>query len=106
MSEPDLVLIAPLSIMRGTEGMESAYLAFTGPDAQLIEAEKRAAQAAGAKLRFGSFKVVATIGGTRWDSALYPQKDGSWFLPVRKAIRVAEGLAAGEAVTVTIEVCA
>lgn len=106
MSGEPFELTAPLKVMRGSEGMESAYLEFDGEQAGLIVAEKLAAQAAGAKLRFGSFKVVATIGATRWDSSLYPQKDGTWFLPVRKPVRLAEGLAEGEAVTVRIEVTA
>jgi hypothetical protein len=97
-------LTASLKVMRGTEGMESAYVEFTGAQADRIAAEKLASQAAGVKLRFGSFKVAATIGATRWDSALYPQKDGTWFLPVRKAIRIGEDLAEGDAVTVQIEV--
>jgi len=98
-------LTTPLKVMRGSEGMESAYLEFDGAQAERIVAEKLAAQAAGVKLRFGSFKVMATIGATRWESALYPQKDGTWFLPLRKPVRLAEGLAEGDSVTVRIEVC-
>ncbi|MFM5918551.1 MAG: DUF1905 domain-containing protein [Novosphingobium sp.] len=106
MNGESFTLTAPLKVMRGSEGMESAYLEFAGEQAGLIVAEKLAVQAAGAKLRFGSFKVVATIGATRWDSSLYPEKDGAWFLPVRKPVRLAEGLAEGNEVTVRIEVTA
>ena len=102
MSAIAFTLTAPLKVIRGNEGEESAYVAFAGEQADRIAAEAFALKAAGARLRFGSFKVVATIGGTTWDSALYPQKDGTWFLPVKKPVRVAEGLAEGESVIVGI----
>lgn len=103
MSEA-FILCAPLKLMRGSEGAESAYVEFTGDQADRIAAEAMALKASGAKLRFGSFRVRATIGQTRWHSALYPQKDGTWFLPVKKPVRSAEQLVEGELVTVGIVV--
>ena len=104
MSASTFTLTAPLRVMRGAEGMESAYVEFAGDQADRIAAEALAQKAAGAKLRFGSFKVRATIGGSTWDSALYPQKDGTWFVPVKKPVRLAEGLIEGDPVTVGIVV--
>lgn len=99
----DFTLTAPLKVMRGNEGVESAYLEFGGAQAERIAAEALAQRAGGVKLHFGSFKVMAAIGGTRWPSGLYPQKDGTWFLPVKKPVRVAEGLAEGDEVTVLVD---
>lgn len=105
MSHDDaFTLSAPLRMMRGNEGIESAYLEFAGEQAERIAGEALALRAQGTKLRFGSFKVSATIGSTRWASGLYPQRDGTWFLPVKKPVRLAEGLASGDVVSVLIEV--
>lgn len=52
---------------------------------------------------FGSARVMATIGGTRWATSVFPHKEsGGWLLPVKAAVRKAEGLAEGDAVTVTV----
>jgi hypothetical protein len=57
----------------------------------------------GPKRGWGSLKVRATIGDTSWDTSIFPEKDaGGWLLPVKAAVRKAEGLIAGDAVTVTV----
>jgi hypothetical protein len=52
---------------------------------------------------FGSAKVQATIGGTSWSTSVFPHKEsGGWLLPVKAAVRKAEAIAEGDAVTVTV----
>lgn len=53
---------------------------------------------------FGSLKVVATIGETRFATSVFPQKGEGWILPVKAAVRKAEGLAEGDEIAVTLEV--
>ena len=54
---------------------------------------------------FGSVKVTATIGDTEWSTSLVPSKElGSYILPVKRAVRVAEGLDVGDRTRVTVEV--
>lgn len=54
---------------------------------------------------FGSVKVRARIGGSVWDTSVFPEKQsGSFLLPVRKAVRDAEGIAADDVVTVVLDV--
>jgi hypothetical protein len=54
--------------------------------------ERHAADAGG----FGSVKVEATIGSTSWRTSIFPDsKRGTFILPVKKAVRTAEGLADG-----------
>jgi Domain of unknown function (DUF1905) len=54
---------------------------------------------------FGSMKVMATIGATRWATSLFPGKTlGSYVLPVKKAVRTAERLEIGLPVDVRLEV--
>lgn len=47
--------------------------------------------------------VEVTIGRTTWTTSLYP-KQGGYLLPVKDAVRSAEGLAAAAAVEVTLRV--
>ena len=57
----------------------------------------------GKRRGFGSVKVTVALGDSRWQTSLFPNKDGSWFLPIKKPVRVAEGLADGDAVEVELE---
>jgi hypothetical protein len=53
---------------------------------------------------FGSVRVVVTIGATTWSTSLFPDtKAGSYVLPIKKPVRVAERLTAGELVDVVLE---
>ena len=54
---------------------------------------------------FGSVRVTATIGATKWSTSLFPSKElGSYVLPVKRAVRVAQGLDVGDEASVTVEV--
>ena len=54
---------------------------------------------------FGSVRVRAKIGGSEWTTSIFPSSDsGSYVLPLKKAVRVAEGLVDGGPVTVRLEV--
>ena len=62
------------------------------------------AQATPRRPGFGSVRVEVTIGGTTWTTSLFPDsKRGSYLLPVKKQVRTAEGLDAGDDVTVTLQ---
>ena len=53
---------------------------------------------------FGSIRVHAKIGKTSWDTSIFPDsKSGTYLLPVKVAVRRAEGLEDGEAVDVRLE---
>lgn len=52
---------------------------------------------------FGSAKVRASIGDMIWSTSVFPHKEsGGWLLPVKAAVRKAEGLVEGDVVTVTV----
>ena len=57
----------------------------------------------GKRRGFGSVKVTVALGESRWQTSLFPNKDGSWFLPIKKPVRVAEGLVDGDEVAVELE---
>ena len=46
------------------------------------------------------------VGGTRWDTSVFPDDDGSgcFVLPVKKAVRAAQAVEEGDDLTVTLEV--
>lgn len=58
---------------------------------------------AGIPRGFGSVKVTATIGATTWRTSIFPSKDGVYVLPLKKAVRTAEGLAIDDVATVKVE---
>ncbi|AXJ10247.1 DUF1905 domain-containing protein [Arthrobacter sp. PM3] len=53
---------------------------------------------------FGSVKVTASIARQRWSTSLFPDsRSGSYLLPVKKAIRTAAHIRAGDEVDVELE---
>lgn len=54
---------------------------------------------------FGSVKVMAQIGGTRWSTSLFPNKEtGGYLLPLKASVRAAEALSIDDVVEVTLNV--
>ncbi|TFC85158.1 DUF1905 domain-containing protein [Cryobacterium sinapicolor] len=58
----------------------------------------------GRRRGFGSVKVTAALNLSRWSTSLFPSNEvGTFILPVKKAIRLAEGVGAGDPVTIVLE---
>ena len=57
----------------------------------------------GKRRGFGSVKVTVTLGESRWQTSLFLNKDGSWFLPIKKPVRLAESLEYGDEVEIELE---
>ena len=58
---------------------------------------------AGPRHGFGSIRVEARIGGTSWDTSLFPDSTtGSLLLPVKRDVRLAERIGAGSSCAVTV----
>jgi hypothetical protein len=54
---------------------------------------------------FGSVRVEATIGGSTWRTSVFPESGGgSFVLPVKKAVRVAERIEDGDSCSVRLRV--
>jgi hypothetical protein len=54
---------------------------------------------------FGSVRVEALIGATRWTTSLFPDaRRGTYLLPVKKAVRKVEGLVDGSTARVHLVV--
>ena len=58
---------------------------------------------AGPPRGFGSIRVEAVIGSSVWRTSVFPSSDtGSFVLPVKKPVRVKEGLDEGDLVEVSV----
>lgn len=54
---------------------------------------------------FGSVRVTAEISGQTWQTSVFPdRRSGSYLLPVKKAVRDAAGIRAGDDVDVRLAV--
>lgn len=53
---------------------------------------------------FGSLRVSARIGGSEFATSVFPSRaEGGWLLPVKAAVRRAEGIAEGDRVEVLLD---
>jgi Domain of unknown function (DUF1905) len=88
---------APLWRWKG----ESPWHFVTLPFDQADEIDERTAHV---QRGFGSVKVRVTVGSSTWSTSLFPATaEESYILPVKAAVRKAEGLVEGGMVDVTIE---
>ncbi|MFD0968437.1 DUF1905 domain-containing protein [Plantactinospora endophytica] len=59
---------------------------------------------AGRRRGFGSLRVRVTLRGSGWSTSIFPDSArGCFVLPVKRAVRRAEGLDVGDVATVTVE---
>jgi hypothetical protein len=105
MSGDTVRFSGPLQSVLIEEGYDPmGFVAVTGDAADAIaghELERRLEL--GKRRGFGSVKVTVRVGDSRWKTSLFPVKTGGWFLPIKKPVRLAEGLAEGEEVEVELE---
>ncbi|RSN13522.1 DUF1905 domain-containing protein [Streptomyces sp. WAC 05977] len=58
----------------------------------------------GPRRGFGAVRVQAGIGDSEWKTSIFPDaKRGAYVLPVKKAVRKAEGIEEGDVAEVTVE---
>jgi hypothetical protein len=79
------------------------FITIEGAAGDAVRAAALGGQWLDARPGFGSAKVEATIGATRWRTSVFPDKaSGGWLLPVKQAVRAAEGLSEGDMVPVAL----
>ncbi|QQG38297.1 MAG: DUF1905 domain-containing protein [Candidatus Kaiserbacteria bacterium] len=65
----------------------------------------REMQAGKMRRGFGSVHVKATIGKTTWSTSIFPDKQsGTYLLPLKAAVRRAEGLDTGDPIAFILEI--
>ena len=58
----------------------------------------------GQRRGFGAVRVRASIGGTTWKTSIFPDSArGAYVLPIKRDVRGAESLAAGDVASVAVE---
>ena len=76
------------------------FLSLTADDSEYVREMPRERRAG-----FGSVRVRATIGDTVWLTSIFPQAGGGvYILPIKKAVRSAEGVDVGDVARVAVEV--
>jgi hypothetical protein len=80
------------------------FLTIDGEAAEAIRATALMRRLEGGQRRgWGSIRVTATIGDTKWQTSVFPSKEsGGYLLPVKAAVRKAEGLTADDEVKVQL----
>ncbi|WP_310469090.1 DUF1905 domain-containing protein [Sphingomonas sp.] len=94
-----ITVTAPVWLWSGGQG---SWHFLTIPPAQALEI-KLEATAAGPRRGFGSVRVAATINAVRWTTSVFPQQSGGYILPIKADVRRRAGIAAGDEVTVTLD---
>jgi hypothetical protein len=94
-----ITVTAPLWLWSGEGG---SWHFVTIPPEPAVEIRLESA-ADGIRRGFGSVRVAAEINGVSWRTSVFPQKSGGYLLPVKAAVRRAAGIAAGDEVTVRLD---
>jgi hypothetical protein len=90
-----IILTAPLWLWSG-----GSWHFITVPEEQATEIRAHSLLNRGG---FGSVKVEATIDDVTWRTSVFPQKSGGYLLPVKADVRRRTEIAAGDEVTVKLE---
>jgi hypothetical protein len=107
VSSETYTVTAPLWIWSSDKAPASwHFLTIEGDAAEAIHALALMRRLESGRRRgWGAMKVRATVGNTDWDTSIFPEKgSGGWLLPVKAAVRKAEGLISGEQVQVTVTI--
>ena len=80
---------------------KGSWHCFTIPADEAVEIRLESA-ASGIRRGFGSVRVEATINGVAWHTSIFPQKSGSYILPIKADVRRRAEVAAGDEVTVSL----
>lgn len=84
-------------------GGKASWYFFTLP--KTLSEEIRLVDAGPRRIGFGALKVQATIGGTTWETSLFPSaQHAAYLLPVKASVRRAEALVEGRTAALQIAV--
>ena len=72
---------------------------------EIAAAVEDAADVRGPRAGFGSIRVQVRIGDTTWSTSVFPDAaSGSFALPIKRAVRAANGLDVGDIATIHLRV--
>ena len=81
---------------------KTSWFFFSVPEADADDIEEQHGRTAAG---FGSIRVEVTIGSTTWRTSVFPStSEKTYVLPVKKAVRKAEGLEPGSSATIHLSI--
>ena len=80
------------------------FLTISGDAGEALTATALMRRLEGMARGFGSLRVTATIGESTWQTSVFPSRETGWMLPVKAAVRKAEGLVEGDEVALLLEI--
>lgn len=92
-----ITVTGPLWLWTGAQG---SWHFFTVPEEQSDEIR---AHCLATMRGFKSARVEARAGDVTWRTSIFPMKSGGYFLPVKAEVRRKAGIAAGDEITVELE---
>ena len=82
-------------------GMDAWFFVYVDKKQAAVIAKKHATK----KASFGSIRVSVTLGKSKWKTSIFPDKhSGAYVLPLKKQIRRAEDIDAGDTVSFTLDI--
>jgi hypothetical protein len=93
-----ITFTAPLWLWNG-EGRSWHFV--TVPEEQSAEI---GLETLGTRRGFGSVRVEASIGEVTWRTSVFPQKSGTYLLPVKADVRRRNGIVAADEITVVLDI--
>ena len=95
---------APLRVLRSSTHGAYFYVLIDGEPAETVAGHELMRRLEfGRRRGFGSVRVEARLGESRWSTSVFPTREGGWFLPIRKAVCRAEQLDEGEELDLRLE---
>jgi hypothetical protein len=95
---------APLRRWVGGNGGNWFLLTITGEPARAIAAHALVRRLEEGRRRgFGSVKVTALVGESRWRTSVFPTREGDWVMLVKAAVRRAEDISEADMVELALE---
>lgn len=93
-----IVVTGPLWLWSGGQG---SWHFFIVPEEQAGDIR---AHGLARRSGFGSVKVEARVNGVAWRTSVFPQRSGGYILPVKASVRRDAGIAAGDEISVELEI--
>jgi hypothetical protein len=87
----------------GGNGGTWFFLTVSGEAGEVLSATALMRRFEGLARGFGSLRVTAQIGASRWQTSVFPSRETGWMLPVKAAVRRAEGIGEGDEVELVLE---
>ncbi len=100
LCEDSCIITVTAPICLWSEGKGSWHF-LTIPPEEAIAIRLESA-ASGVRRGFGSVRVEATINRVAWKTSIFPQKSGGYILPIKADVRRRAEIAAGDEVTVSL----